>query len=352
MSRSSTSPTHHVFPRGNWQFWVVVLDDGCSYKIPVLRWKSRTDTALCPRANHAQSCKIAPGASRRVNEITLKQAPGLFQQTVRPNRSISIEFTALFDSTRTECDGGRFDIGRFDIESNAKKFDSTVMSNSGCRQNSDKSPCALYEPDKTKYVVPTDILSHVGGKSTGGATKAAPADGFSHQDLKVFMTRKASVTVGNVGGVTETSNPDDSKDSGLSTGAIVGIGVSGAAVVVLGLAAAWCLLLLRGRGSTIASQQPMSQSYDYHLAQTSSHFSQGPWSPGSSHFNTARPPLFHSDTPRPSSPTFSRLRRLNCPPREITRRICRHTVSHQAPQNALARSSMCLIRSRSTSSTG
>ncbi|KAH7170433.1 hypothetical protein EDB81DRAFT_164491 [Dactylonectria macrodidyma] len=172
------------------------------------------------------------------------------------------------------------------------------------RQNDDKSPWALYVPDKTKYVVPTDVLSVVGGKSTGGATNTIPADGFAHQDLKVLMTRKASVGVRsatrNVGVATETGNPDDNKDSGLSTGAIVGIAVGGAAVAIVALAAACCLLRRRRRGgdSTNASQQPMNQSYDYHPAQTSSHFSQGPWSPGSSHFNTASPPPFHSDSPQ------------------------------------------------------
>ncbi|KAJ4152149.1 hypothetical protein NW765_017658 [Fusarium oxysporum] len=60
------------------------------------------------------------------------------------------------------------------------------------RQNSHNSPWALYDPSKTHYVVPIDIISVVGGSAEGGATKTAPADGFDHQDLRALMTRKAS----------------------------------------------------------------------------------------------------------------------------------------------------------------
>ncbi|KAH6998603.1 hypothetical protein BKA56DRAFT_30785 [Ilyonectria sp. MPI-CAGE-AT-0026] len=173
------------------------------------------------------------------------------------------------------------------------------------KQNKDNSPWALYVPDKTKYVVPTDILSVVGGKSTGGATKTAPAEGFAAPDLKALMTRKAEAAVRtatrDVVGASETSSAPTNTPkpkSGLSTGAIVGIGVGGGVVAILGLVGACCLLRRRrGRDSTNVSQQAMNQSYDYHPAQTSSHFSQGPWSPGSSHFNTTSPPPFHSTSP-------------------------------------------------------
>ncbi|KAK7430021.1 hypothetical protein QQZ08_003411 [Neonectria magnoliae] len=201
------------------------------------------------------------------------------------------------------------------------------------RQNKDKSPWALYDPDKTKYVLPTDIISVVGGKSTGGATKTAPADGFAHQDLKALMTRQASAATRSATRAVDSQDASDTPsstpqpDSGLSTGAIVGIGVGGGAVLILVLVGAWLFLRRRrGRDSTIVSQQqPMNQSYDYHHpGQTSSHFSSqgGPWSPGSSHFNTSSPPPFQSNSQTPSQVQ-------NGPPVELPTET--HDIPHVSP---------------------
>ncbi|KAH6888666.1 hypothetical protein B0T10DRAFT_59009 [Thelonectria olida] len=179
------------------------------------------------------------------------------------------------------------------------------------KQNNDSSIWALYDPDKTTYEVPTDVISVVGGKATGGATKTKPADGWGHQDLSVLMTRKAEVDVRTptrvVGGEststgtgTGTGTPDDD-GSTLSTGAIVGIAVGGAAVLALVAFGIWFLLRRRSRdrrSTNVSSQQPMNQSYDYHPPQSSSNLSPGPWSPGSSNFASTSPPPFHTSSPQ------------------------------------------------------
>ncbi|KAI5465690.1 hypothetical protein BGZ63DRAFT_111118 [Mariannaea sp. PMI_226] len=176
-------------------------------------------------------------------------------------------------------------------------------------QNKDKAIWALYDPTKTKYVLPTNVLSVVGGKSTGGATNTKPAKGWDHDDLRVLMTRQASVSVRtatrDVGDATSTSTSTSTGEphshKGLSTGAIVGIAVGGAAGVALILIGIWCLCRRRNndRASTnVSSQQPMNQTYDYHPPHSSSILSPGPWSPGSSQFVSTTPPTFNSSSPQ------------------------------------------------------
>lgn len=169
------------------------------------------------------------------------------------------------------------------------------------RQNKDNSPWALYDPKKTTYVVPTDVISVVGGSAEGGATNTAPADGFNHQDLRALMTRKASIAVRSptrhIPGATGES--DSSGD--LSTGAIAGIAVGGAVALIAGALGIFCFIRRhRRKNERQGSQQAITQNYSYHhpsQATTSSNqysqYSQGPWSPQSSHFTTSSPPPFH-----------------------------------------------------------
>lgn len=170
------------------------------------------------------------------------------------------------------------------------------------KDNNDSSVWALYDPSKTTYEVPTDIISIIGGKSTGGATKTAPANGWDHTDLSVLMTRKADVDVRTATRAVsaETSSADASSDdnsSSLSTGAIVGIAIGGAAGLAFVLVGIWCLVRRR-RGSRVSTnvsqQQPMNQTYDYHPPQSNSNMSPGPWSPQSSTFATSSPPPFNN----------------------------------------------------------
>ncbi|KAH7252247.1 hypothetical protein BKA59DRAFT_525623 [Fusarium tricinctum] len=169
------------------------------------------------------------------------------------------------------------------------------------RQNKDKAPWMLYDPDLTKYAVPTDVISVIGGKSTGGATKTAPSGGFDHQDLKALMTRTASAGTRTAtrsfpdASATETGDPGSGDK--LSTGAIAGIAVGGAAILVGLIVACFCLIRRhRRQRDRVGSQQPMTQSYDYHHPPhpsiASNQYSPGPWSPQSSTFSPASASAF------------------------------------------------------------
>jgi hypothetical protein len=164
------------------------------------------------------------------------------------------------------------------------------------RQNKDKAPWMLYNPDLATYAVPTDIISVVGGNSKGGATKTAPSGGFDHQDLTALMTRTASAgtrtATRNVSGATATGDSDS--DNKLPTGAIVGIAVGGAVVLIGVLLAGFCLIRRRrSRRERVGSQQPMAQPYEYHHPAhpsiASNQYSPGPWSPQSASFNPSSP---------------------------------------------------------------
>ncbi|KAL6356259.1 hypothetical protein LRP88_09852 [Fusarium phalaenopsidis] len=167
------------------------------------------------------------------------------------------------------------------------------------RQNENKAPWALYEPDKTKYVVPTDVIKVVGGNKDGGATKTKPAGGFDHDDLNALMTRKASVASRTPSREIPGEGGNGGSSDKLSTGAIVGIAVGGAVAVIAALVGVFCLVRRhRRRNTRTGSQQAMSQPYDYHHpahpSVSSNQYSPGPWSPQSSTFNPASPPPFQS----------------------------------------------------------
>ncbi|KUI60774.1 hypothetical protein VP1G_07971 [Cytospora mali] len=63
----------------------------------------------------------------------------------------------------------------------------------GQQPDADANPWELFSPNLTTYAVPDAIISVVGGQPTGGATNTAPAAGFDNTDLKVLMTKTASV---------------------------------------------------------------------------------------------------------------------------------------------------------------
>jgi hypothetical protein len=105
------------------------------------------------------------------------------------------------------------------------------------QQNPEKATWQLFKPNLTTYAVPDAVVSIVGGGRTGGATRFEPKDGFQAADLKVLMTRKASIAVRTptraIPSPTNTSTTGPSQN--LSTGAIAGIAVGGAAVAFLSL---------------------------------------------------------------------------------------------------------------------
>jgi hypothetical protein len=115
-------------------------------------------------------------------------------------------------------------------------------------QNSDNAIWAKYQPSLTTYAVPTDILTAVGGRNTGAASKTTPVSGFDAPDLSVLMTRKAAsatrTPTRNVNVSTASATPSSTGQDGggasLSTGAIAGIAVGGSIAFLAALAS--CIL--------------------------------------------------------------------------------------------------------------
>ncbi|KAH6885022.1 hypothetical protein B0T10DRAFT_564422 [Thelonectria olida] len=131
------------------------------------------------------------------------------------------------------------------------------------RDNSYNSSWAMYEPTKTHYVVPTDIISVVGGSAEGGGTKTAPADGFDHRDLRALMTRKASAASREPTRAIPGNDPGPKK--GLSTEAVAGIAVGGTVLFIAVLLGAFCLIRRhRRRKMADESYQSVTQSYSYY----------------------------------------------------------------------------------------
>ncbi|KAK0630774.1 hypothetical protein B0T17DRAFT_590186 [Bombardia bombarda] len=139
-------------------------------------------------------------------------------------------------------------------------------------QNPDRLPWRLFVPNLTAYAVPDPVLAVVGGSPAGGATATAPVDGgFSNPDLRVLMTRKASVASSRTptravpsatGGSSGSSNGGAAggEQGGISTGAIAGIAVGATMVVLAVLAGCYCLRLRRraDRNTTTTVGEPWS----------------------------------------------------------------------------------------------
>jgi hypothetical protein len=88
-----------------------------------------------------------------------------------------------------------------------------------------------YELNITNYAVPPEIIAIVGGSSSGGATATAPAAGFNNSDLSVYFGQHAvAASRTPTRAIPTPTNTHSSK--GLPTGAIAGIAVGGAIVLV------------------------------------------------------------------------------------------------------------------------
>ncbi|KAK0711230.1 hypothetical protein B0H67DRAFT_602045 [Lasiosphaeris hirsuta] len=105
------------------------------------------------------------------------------------------------------------------------------------QQNPDKASWKLFRSNLTSYAVPGIIISAVGGSAAGGATKTAPATGFSNPDLQVLMTRKANIAVRTPTRpiATATNTSDASERIHLSNGAIAGIVVGAGSALIAAL---------------------------------------------------------------------------------------------------------------------
>ncbi|KAK1773507.1 hypothetical protein QBC45DRAFT_79094 [Copromyces sp. CBS 386.78] len=120
------------------------------------------------------------------------------------------------------------------------------------KDNPEKAIWARFQPNLTSYILPTDIITVVGGNPTGGATVTAPKTGFDAPDMSTLMTRKPQLAertpTRNVTSPTSspTSSPSSDPKKGLSTGAIAGIAV-GASVAGIAVLAGLCFFCIRRR---------------------------------------------------------------------------------------------------------
>ncbi|KAL2888299.1 Kelch repeat-containing protein [Ceratocystis lukuohia] len=121
--------------------------------------------------------------------------------------------------------------------------------------NPNNAPWYTYVPTKTVYHVPSDVVSVIGGNSSGSATLSVPSGGFDHPDLASYVTRTAALpTRTPTNGSPATARPSSSHDGPLSSGAIAGISIGAVAIVLLlGVIA---FVMLRRRLMAQRSQQP------------------------------------------------------------------------------------------------
>ncbi|GKT48028.1 Kelch repeat-containing protein [Colletotrichum spaethianum] len=166
------------------------------------------------------------------------------------------------------------------------------------KQNPNKSLWDLYKPNKTTYAVPDEVLAVVGGNGNGGATKTTPANGFDYTDVALLITLKADVAVRTPTRAVNGFSPPAPSTS-LSTGAIVGIAV-GAAVLVIALAVG-CFLVRKRRQRVLQNRtSPPGPSHLYHAQSMSE-----PWS---------GPPSHLSPMPSPYSPPYGHSASFPLPP--------------------------------------
>jgi hypothetical protein len=114
------------------------------------------------------------------------------------------------------------------------------------------------ETNSTSYVVPPDVIAVVGGGPTGGAKMSAPSGGFNagSGDLAVYFGEKASVATRTPTRIIPSATGSaGSSSKPLSTGAIAGVAVGGA-FVLLALALGCCCFIRRHRREIPVQELP------------------------------------------------------------------------------------------------
>ncbi|TVY55236.1 Kelch repeat-containing protein [Lachnellula cervina] len=113
-----------------------------------------------------------------------------------------------------------------------------------------------YNVNLTDYTVPPEVISVIGGSSTGGAIVMAPVNGFDNNDLGVYFTQKASIasrTASRVIPVATQSATSTAKSSSpvkITGAAIAGIAVGGGLLLSTLIIGA-CFLFRRKRNKAI-----------------------------------------------------------------------------------------------------
>ncbi|KAI0128660.1 hypothetical protein BJ170DRAFT_340465 [Xylariales sp. AK1849] len=142
-------------------------------------------------------------------------------------------------------------------------------------QNPDGSPWYLYRRNITSYIVPTLISSIIGGNPDGAATKTSPDGGFDAADLKVLMGRKYTAPIRSP--TRDIRGSADPSPTPISHGAIAGVAVGGAVVLIAFVAGCWLCVRRRRRRKQYSLQpcSPQSHHSSHHtpIAPTG----QSPW---------------------------------------------------------------------------
>ncbi|CAG8958496.1 hypothetical protein HYFRA_00009810, partial [Hymenoscyphus fraxineus] len=134
-----------------------------------------------------------------------------------------------------------------------------------------------YRANLTSYVVPPEIIALVGGTPQGKATVSAPSGGFNNSDLASYFSRTASIPLRapTPGRVIPSFTSSGDTPRKLSTGAIVGIAVAGAVVLLALVTGIFLLYSKRNRGpSDTAPKFPVTQQFPSHSPSDVSPFSQ------------------------------------------------------------------------------
>ncbi|KAK4190088.1 autophagy-related protein 3 [Podospora australis] len=135
--------------------------------------------------------------------------------------------------------------------------------------SSEKAGWHTYRPNLTTYAVPDLVTKAIGGSGGGGATKTIPDQGFNHRNLRVLMTRKANLpTRTATRAIPTATGATENSSSPISTGAIAGIAVGGAAVLAGILGSCWFIRRHRRRRRRLAENAPS-----------------GPWGPQTANVN-------------------------------------------------------------------
>ncbi|KAK4237907.1 autophagy-related protein 3 [Achaetomium macrosporum] len=179
-------------------------------------------------------------------------------------------------------------------------------------QNRDKALWQIFATNITHYIVPDRLIQAVGGSADGGATKTAPATGFTDPDLRVLMTRKATIPsrTPTRSISTATVAPEGDGNKPLSKGAIAGITVGGVGALVaftLGvLFLIRCRRRLQARTKNPLALGPASSTYTPTSPYPHSPFLQQQQRHGSGH-NYSGPAELPVRTPPPGSGVTSWL---------------------------------------------
>ncbi|KAF9872743.1 hypothetical protein CkaCkLH20_09922 [Colletotrichum karsti] len=170
------------------------------------------------------------------------------------------------------------------------------------RQNKNKSIWELYSPNKTSYSVPDDIIAVVGGNGNGGASKTAPANGWNQNDLGLMMAQTADISVRTPTRMVSPAATSTGRVGTFVTGAIVGIAIGAAAVIVLFALACFCLVRRRRRINRYHTPRAPRPGHPYHTQSMSEAWSPPPMTHMSPVASPYSPPYGHSPFTPPPPP--------------------------------------------------